>query len=150
MRSAALLCALALAGCGGGGEGTTAASPATTNVVSVTLPEDTANPEEKPTGAPEFTITLEGESDEPVAGTRWRYVVTARRADGGAAAGTAKMRVFVEGALADTIGYFGFSRRLARTFRWSAVLRGKKGVVLQAEVEGEGGTQRANFPVTVR
>ena len=59
------------------------------------------------------------------------------------------MRVFVDGELVDTIGFFGFTGTLSRTHRWPAVLKGKTGVVLQAEVEGDGGTQRANLPVTV-
>lgn len=171
MRPFALLCLLALAGCGGSGEGTTAAATTATTqattpgvtetktttatrttrtVLTVIVPEETANASEKPTGKPTFVVTLQGESATPVAGRAWRYVVTARRSAGGPAGGTAKMRVFVGGELVDTLGHFSFDGRLTRTYAWSPVLKGKQRVVLQAEVEGDGGTRRANFPVTVR
>ena len=58
------------------------------------------------------------------------------------------MRVFVDDELVDTLGWFTFDGRLTNTHRWPKALRGKD-VVLQAEVEGEGGTQRANWPVSV-
>jgi hypothetical protein len=141
---------LAAAGCGGGGGGgTTAAAPPTTAPITVTTPEDTARAAAKPTGKPRFDVQLSGESPRARAGRPWRYTVRATAKGGGKAGGTAKMRVFVDGELVDTIGYFGFDGTLSRTHRWPTVLRGKKGVVLQAEVEGDGGTQRVNFPVTV-
>jgi hypothetical protein len=92
---------------------------------------------------------LTAESPTATVGRPWRYTVRAVAQSGGGAAGTAKMRVFVENELVDTIGFFAFENTLSRTYRWPSVLRGKEGVVLQAEVEGAGGTQRANLPVTV-
>jgi hypothetical protein len=153
-RALGLLIGLVAAGCGGGGgdvDGTTAAAPTTTAPVIVTTPEATAQVEPTPTGEPTFVIRLTGESPTATAGRPWRYTVRAmRKSDGAPAAGTAKMRVFVEGEVVDTLGFFFFeSGTLSRTHRWPTVLKGKSGVILQAEVEGEGGTQRANFPVTV-
>lgn len=154
MRRSLLLVALALAGCGGGDDDDATAPPPPTAgppAVTVTQPEDTAQAEPSPTGKPTFEITLTAESAKPSAGKAWRYVVTAKATDGGRADGTtAKMRVFVGDELVDTLGFFAFEDRLTRTHVWPAILKGKRNVMLQAEVEGEGGTQRANFPVTVR
>lgn len=147
-----LLLALA-AGCGGGNDqtappGTTA--PTGTNVLTVTQPENTAKPGKEPTGNPEFTVTLSGESTEPTAGRPWRYTVRAKvKQGGGAAAGTAKMRIFVDGELVDTLGFFAFEGELVKTHVWPRSLRGES-AELQAEVEGDGGTQRAVLPVEVR
>ena len=82
-------------------------------------------------------------------GRPWRYTVRATSPSGGSAGGTAKMRVFVDGELVDTIGYFAFDERADATHKWPSILAGSEVVVLQAEVEGDGGTQRANYPVTV-
>jgi hypothetical protein len=154
------LVAVSLVGCGSdGGEatppppsptGATTVVPPTTTVVTVTAPEDTSDPRERPTGKPTFVVTLRGANATPTAGEPWRYTVTARARRGGSAGGTAKMRVFVGNELVDTIGFFAFDGTLTRTHRWPAVLKGQDGVVLQAEVEGDGGTQRVNFPVRVR
>jgi hypothetical protein len=146
-----VLLALA-AGCGGGSDQT--APPGTngrtsTDVLTVTQPEDTAKPGEDPTGDPKFTVTLTGESTTPSAGRPWRYTVRATSEQGGPASGTAKMRVFVEGELVDTLGFFLFDGRLVRTHVWPRSLRGES-AELQAEVEGDGGTQRAVLPVSVR
>ncbi len=153
-RSSLLLLLLALApGCGGGGAdqtsppGTTA--PTSTDVLTVTQPDNTAMPGEDPTGAPTFTVTLAGESHTPTAGRPWRYTVRAKSEDGGPADGTAKMRIFVDGELVDTLGFFTFEGQLVRTHVWPRSLRGES-AELQAEVEGDGGTQRAVFPVEVR
>jgi hypothetical protein len=152
-RALALTLALAFTGCGGGDDGGGVAEPATTapgpGPITVTTPEETAQAEATPTGNPTFTIRLLAESPTATAGRPWRYTVRARSNSGGPAGGTAKMRVFVEGELVDTIGFFAFDNALTRTHRWPTVLKGKEGVVLQAEVEGDGGTQRANYPVTV-
>lgn len=150
-RALALTLALAAAGCGGGDSGgTTAAAPTATAPVTVTTTADTAQAEAKPTGNPEFVIRLTAESPTPTAGRPWRYTVRAMMNTGEPAPGTAKMRVFVDGELVDTLGFFFFPRgTLSKTYRWPTVLKGKQGVVLQAEVEGAGGTQRENLPVTV-
>lgn len=145
------LVALLGAGCGGGGGGS-AATPAPTqetptNVQTVTIPE-TADPEATPSGEPTFEATLAGQGPTAQAGTAWRYTVTASKA-GQPASATAKMRVFVDDELVDTLGWYPFEGRLVQTHRWPRSLRGADGVVLQAEVEGEGGTQRVNFPVEV-
>ena len=151
VRRFALLLALLAAGCGGGADDdaaapTTTAAPTPTGVVTVTVP-DTADPAEEPSGEPTFEVTLRGQSHEATAGAAWDYTVTARK---GAqpAGGTAKMRVFLDGELIDTLGWFPFDGRLTRTHRWQRALRGKE-VVFQAEVEGDGGTQRANWPVSI-
>ncbi len=154
-RSSLLLLLLLLtlaAGCGGGNDqtappGTTA--PTSTDVFTVTQPEDTAKPGEEPTGEPEFTVTLTGESTTPTAGRPWRYTVRAKSKQKGTAAGTAKMRIFVDGELVDTLGWFPFEEELVRTHVWPRSLRGES-AELQAEVEGDGGTQRAVLPVKVR
>ena len=146
-----LLALVLAAGCGGGdGEGTTGATPTGQAPITVTQPENTAQPEPVPTGEPTFTVAVSAGDTRPRVGTPWRYTVTATARGGGPASGTARMRVFVGDELVDTLGFFAFDGRLTRTHRWPGVLRGKKDVVLQAEVEGDGGTQRANLPVTVR
>ena len=152
-RSALAMLLLALAaGCGGGdnqtappGETTTATSP---DVLTVTQPNNTAMAGEDPTGDPQFTATLSGESREAAAGRPWRYTVRAKSKDGGAASGTAKMRVWVDGELVDTLGFFSFDGVLVKTHTWPRSLRGET-AELQAEVEGDGGTQRAVFRVKV-
>lgn len=155
-RSLLLLLVLA-AGCGGGNDQTappaTTAPPGTaptsTGVQTVTQP-NTVMPGEKPTGEPQFTITLTAESTTASAGRPWRYTVRAKAKPGlNAGATTAKMRVFVDGDLVDTLGFFAFERELVRTHVWPRSLRGES-VELQAEVEGDGGTQRAVVPVDVR
>ena len=120
----------------------------TTGRVTVTTPHASARPDAKPTGKPRFRVSLTGESGEARVGDPWSYTVTAR-AGRRPGSGTAKMRVFVGRELVDTIGFFAFTGQLRRTHRWPVVLRGKR-VTLQAEVEGAGGTQRVNLPVTVR
>lgn len=152
MRRSSLLLLLAFAaGCGGGSDqtspGTTA--PTSTDVLTVTQPEDTARPGQEPTGDPQFTVTLTGQSTTPTAGQRWRYTVRATSEQGGAASGTAKMRVFVDGELVDTLGFFLFNGELMKTHVWPRALRGES-AELQAEVEGDGGTQRVVLQVSVR
>jgi len=148
-----LLFLLALVvGCGGGNDqtappGTTA--PTTSGVLTVTQPKNTAKPGEEPIGDPTFTVTLSGESTTPTAGRPWRYTVRAKSKQGGTAAGTAKMRVFVDGELVDTLGWYPFEGELVRTHVWPRSLRGEP-AEFQAEVEGNGGTQRAVLSVTVR
>jgi hypothetical protein len=148
----ALTLVLAAAGCGGtdsgGGGGTPAATPPTTAPITVTTQADTAEAEAKPTGTPTFRVQLTGESPQATAGQPWRYIVRATTPSGAPANGTAKMRVFLEGELVDTLGFFRFEGTLSRTHTWPAILKGKS-VELQAEVEGPGGTQRVNYPVTI-
>lgn len=148
----ALTLALAAAGCGGadaGSDGTTAATPPTTAPITVTTQADTSQAEAKPTGRPKFRVQLTGESAQATAGQPWRYIVRATTPSGAPANGTAKMRVFLEGELVDTIGFFVLREgTLNRTHRWPSILKGKT-VSLQAEVEGAGGTQRVNYAVTV-
>jgi hypothetical protein len=148
-----LLLVLAAAGCGGtdngSGGATGAAPPPTTAPVTVTTEADTAQAQAKATGKPEFRLQLTAESPQATAGRPWRYIVRATTADGAPAGGTAKMRVFLNGELVDTLGWFPFQGTLSRTHRWAPLYKGKTGIVLQAEVEGPGGTQRVNYPVTV-
>jgi hypothetical protein len=149
-RSLLLLLVVLAAGCGGGNEadGPTTTEPAP-DVQTVTQPEDTANPGEEPTGKPTFTVTLTGESTTPTAGRPWRYTVRAKAKPGGTAAGTtAKMRVWVDGELVDTLGFFSFEGELVKTHVWPRSLRDES-VELQAEVEGDGGTQRVVLPLSV-
>jgi hypothetical protein len=138
------------AGCGGGDNQADAPTIASTpDVQTVTQPEETARPGEEPTGNPTFTVTLSGESTTPTAGRPWRYTVRAKSKQGGSASGTAKMRVWVDGELVDTLGFFLFEGELVKTHVWPRSLRDES-VELQAEVEGDGGTQRAVLRVTVR
>lgn len=152
VRRSLLLSLIALAaGCGGGDNQadapeTTAPAP---DVQTVTQPEETAKPGEEATGNPTFTVTLSGESTTPTAGRPWRYTVRAESKQGGSASGTAKMRVWVDGELVDTLGFFLFDGELVKTHLWPRSLRGES-AELQAEVEGDGGTQRVVLPLTVR
>ena len=152
-RAVLVLVIVALAaGCGGGGteNGETAAQPTVaptpTEVQTLTVP-DTARLEETPDGEPAFTVALTAPR-EAKAGAMWRFTVKAIDQSGQPASGTAKMRVFADGELVDTLGWFPFEGTLQETHRWPRSLVGKK-VVLQAEVEGAGGTQRKNLPVSV-
>ena len=149
-RSLLLLIVLA-AGCGGGDDqtaqpGTTA--PTSTDVLTVTQPGNTAEPGEVATGDPQFTVTLSAENTTPTAGRPWRYTVRAESKQGGSASGTAKMRVWVDGELVDTLGFFLFDGSLVKTHTWPRSLQGES-AELQAEVEGDGGTQRAVLQVRV-
>jgi hypothetical protein len=143
-----------LAACGGGGEGkpvTTGATPpstqTSTGIVTVTVP-NTADAKPVPTGKPTFKIELTASAHTVRAGEPFRFTVRAVDANGKRVAGTAKMRVFLGKDPVDTLGFFPFTGTLTRTYRFSKLLKGKD-VVLQAEVEGAGGTQRANWPVHV-
>jgi hypothetical protein len=144
-----------LAACGGGGEGepvTTGAAPVptdtSTGIVTVTVP-DTANAKPVPTGNPTFEIEITGSARTVRAGAPFRFTVNAVDANGKPAAGTAKMRVFLGAEAVDTLGFFPLQNgALTRTYRFSTLLKGKD-AILQAEVEGAGGTQRANWPVHV-
>jgi hypothetical protein len=148
-----LVLAVLAAGCGGtsgASDGTTA--PATTAtptaIQTVTVP-DTAQPQATPSGQPSFRVELTAESPTATAGQPWEYTVRATDEDGSPAAATAKMRVFKGDELIDTLGWFPFDGTLRETHRWPRSLAGEK-VVLQAEVEGSGGTQRANVDVEIR
>ncbi len=143
-----------LAACGGSGEGkpvTTSATPGptqtSTGIVTVTVP-NTANPKPVPTGKPTFKVTITASAHTIAAGQPLRYTVRAVDANGKPASATAKMRVFVGGEEVDTIGFISFTGTLTKTYRFSPLLKGKD-AILQAEVEGAGGTVRANWPVHV-
>lgn len=141
---------LLVAGCGGDdGEGSanpTAVTPTPTDVQTVTVP-NTANPQARPSGEPAFDATLTAQSHQAQPGAAWSWTVTARK-NGAPASATAKMRVFVDDQLVDTLGWFPFEGTLTKVHRWPRALSGKT-VVFQAEVEGEGGTRRVNWPVSV-
>ena len=156
-RASILIVLLALAGCGGGGGGdagnggATVAQPGTTaqsstDVVTVKVP-DTADPNAEASGAPAFKAALTATSHSVAAGSPFAFTVTATKR-GQPAACTAKMRVFVDDELVNTIGWFPFEGRLVKSYVWPRSLKGKT-AILQAEVEGEGGTQRVNWPVRV-
>ena len=104
---------------------------------------------EDPTGDPQFTVTLSGESRSRPRGARGATPSARSRRTASAASGTAKMRVWVDGELVDTLGFFSFDGTLVKTHTWPRSLRGET-AELQAEVEGDGGTQRAVFRVVVR
>jgi hypothetical protein len=146
-----LLALLALvAGCGGGddddGSASPNAAPTPTDVQTVTVP-NTASPQPKASGEPAFDATLSAQSHEAQPGAAWSWTVTAKK-DGAPASATAKMRVFVDDELVDTLGWFPFEGSLTKVHRWPRALSGKT-VVFQAEVEGEGGTRRVNWPVSI-
>jgi hypothetical protein len=155
-RASILIVLLVLSGCGGGGggdaeNGNTAAQPASTgqtptSVVTVKVP-DTADPNAEPSGEPAFRAQLTATGHSVAAGSPFSFTVTATKG-GQPAAGTAKMRVFVGDELINTIGWFAFDGRLVKSYVWPRSLKGKT-AILQAEVEGEGGTQRVNWPVDV-
>jgi hypothetical protein len=150
LRGLPVVAVVLLAACGGSGEGTpvpTADTETSTGILTVTVP-NTVNPKPVPTGKPSFTITLTAESHTARAGRPWGFTVRAVHSDGKPAAGTAKMRVFVGEEEVDTIGFFPFTGTFRRTYRFSPLLKGKD-AILQAEVEGDGGTVRANWPVHV-
>jgi hypothetical protein len=154
LRGLPLLAVALLAACGGGGEGepvTTGAVPpgqTSTDVVTVTVP-NTANVKPVPTGKPTFKIAITASAHTVRPGQPFRFTVNAVDASGKPAAGTAKMRVFLGTEPVDTIGFLPLQNgTLTRTYRFSPLLKGKD-VILQAEVEGTGGTQRANWAVHV-
>jgi hypothetical protein len=143
------LVALLAAGCGGGDEGSanpTIVAPTPTDVQTVTVP-NTANPLARSSGEPAFDATLTAQSHQAQPGAAWSWTVTAKK-NGAPASATAKMRVFVDDQLVDTLGWFPFEGTLTKVHRWPRALSGKT-VVFQAEVEGEGGTRRVNWPVSV-
>ena len=53
-----------------------------------------------------------------------------------------------DGELVDTLGFFSFDGALVKTHTWPRSLRGET-AELQAEVDGDGGTQRAVLEVRV-
>ena len=145
-----VLLALA-AGCGGGSDdGGSANPPGTqptpTGVQTVTVP-NTATPKAQQSGKPTFEVTLTAQSHDAQPGAAWTWTVTANKA-GAPASATAKMRVFLDDELVDTLGWFPFEGRLTKVHRWPRALSGKT-VIFQAEVEGEGGTKRVNWPVSI-
>lgn len=100
-------------------------------------------------GRPRFRAAVAGASRRPQAGRPWPYVVRATDAAGRRVGGTAVLRVLVRGRVVDTIGWFGFTGSLHRTYRWSQRLRGAE-ALLQASVVGPGGTHTVGYSVRVR
>ena len=100
-------------------------------------------------GRPRFRPEIDGASRRPVAGRPWSFVVRAADAAGHGIRGTAVVRVLVRGRVVDTIGWFGFTGVLHRTYRWSPTLRGRR-ALLQASVVGPGGTHTVGYAVRVR
>jgi len=100
------------------------------------------------TGRPRFTAMLIGSSHRAVPGTAWRFLVRALDAHGNSIAGTAIVRVVAAGRIVDTLGWFGFRRRILRAYHWSPSLRGSI-ALLQAKVVGPGGTRTVVYPVRV-
>ena len=100
-------------------------------------------------GRPTFRASIAGSSRTPVAGKPWAFAVRAVDRAGRAVDGTAVMRVLVRGRVVDTIGWFGFSGKLHRSYRWSQRLRGSH-ALLQANVIGPGGTYTVDYAVLVR
>jgi hypothetical protein len=155
LRGLPLLAVALLAACGGSGEGTPVTTDATspptdtsTGIVTVTVP-NTANAKPVPTGMPTFKVTLTGSSHTVRAGEPFQFTVRAVDGNGKPAAGTAKMRVFLGTEVVDTIGFIPLRNgNLTKAYRFSKLLKGKD-VILQAEVEGAGGTQRVNWAVQV-
>jgi hypothetical protein len=101
------------------------------------------------TGHPKFTAKLLGSSHAAVPGASWHYLVRALNARGDSIRGTAVIRVVVRGAVVDTLGWFGFKRRILGSYTWSPALRGSL-ALFQATVIGDGGTRTLVFPVRVR
>ena len=96
-----------------------------------------------------FHASVSGATHFPFAGPRWRYSIRAVDASGHAVPASALVQVLVDGRPLDTVGKFGFKGTLHRSYRWSATLRGLA-AVLQAKVNGPGGTRTVRFPVRIR
>jgi hypothetical protein len=144
--------ALAVAGCGSSGgsaQQTAPATPTQTVAQTTSAQASAVDPSTKSTGAPTFRISLSADSHRPKAGAPWHFDVAAHTKQGGVA-GTAKVYVFEGPQQVDGVGWFGFTGKLEQTYEWPEKLRGAKGVFLHVDVEGPGGTRRANWPVVVR
>jgi hypothetical protein len=101
------------------------------------------------TGRPRFRVTLAGSGHSAKAGAPWQFVVRALDAHGNSIQGTAVVRVIVKGQIADTVGWFGFKKRIVRAYRWPRTYRGSV-ARLQAKVIGPGGTRTVVYAVRVR
>jgi hypothetical protein len=100
------------------------------------------------TGHPKFTAQLKGSSHAALPGTPWHFLVRALNARGDSINGTVVIRVVAHGDVVDTVGWFGFKRRIVGSYRWSRALRGSV-ALFQATVTGNGGTRTLVFPVRV-
>lgn len=100
------------------------------------------------TGHPTFKATLVGSSHAALPGSQWHYLVRALNSHGDSINGTAVIRVLAHGEIVDTVGWFGFKRRILGSYRWSPELRGSV-ALFQATVVGNGGTRTLVFPVRV-
>ena len=96
-----------------------------------------------------FRASVSAQTRRPVAGTRWRYTVRIVNEKGHPAAGTAIVRVVVNGRRRDTIGWFGVPKGLLqRQYRWPQTMRGL-GASLQVEVRRRGATKVVAYAVRV-
>ena len=100
-------------------------------------------------GQPTFHVAISGGTRTPLAGAKWPFVVRARNAAGRGVPGSARVRVLVHGKLRDTVGWFGFTGSLRKTYSWSPTLRGQR-ALLQVSVAGPGGTRTVAYAVRVR
>jgi hypothetical protein len=144
-----MLALLFVAGCGSSSENQ--AEP----TVSVTVAATTTSaasppvfPGTRSSGNPEFQIELKGESHYAHAGKPWKFRVTASQANQPVNA-TAKVYVFEGKKQIDGVGWFPFDGSVEETYKWPDDLIDARGVYLHVDVQGPGGTRRANWPVTV-
>jgi len=100
------------------------------------------------TGRPQFRATLTGSAHTAAPGGSWHYLVRAVDARGNSIQGTAIVRVIAHGQIVDTVGWFGFKRRILRAYSWSPQLSGAF-ALMQAKVVGPGGTRIVTYPVHV-
>jgi hypothetical protein len=100
-------------------------------------------------GKPAFRVTVSGATHRPVAGAKWQFLVRARNSAGRGISGAAKVRVLLHGKVVDTVGWFGFTGSLRKTYRWSPTLR-RQDALLQVSVNGPGGTRTVEYAVHVR
>jgi hypothetical protein len=123
--------------------------------VSVTVSATTTSaapppvfPGTRPSGDPQFQIELTGESHYAHAGKPWKFRVTASQANQPVSA-TAKVYVFEGSQQIDGVGWFPFDGKVEQTYKWPDELIDRPNVYLHVDVQGPGGTRRANWPMTV-
>jgi hypothetical protein len=143
------LALLLVAGCGS--ESGNQAEPTVSITVSATTTSASPPPVfpgTRPSGDPKFQIELKGESHYAHAGQPWKFRVTASQANAPVNA-TAKVYVFEGAKQIDGVGWFPFDGSVEQTYKWPEELIDARGVYLHVDVQGPGGTRRANWPVTV-
>ena len=95
-------------------------------MVTVKQPPNTAEPGEEPTGAPTVHRHADAaRADGRPQGARGATPSVRRRRPGSSRAAPAKMRVFVDDELVDTLGFFSFDGKLVKTHAWPRSLRGQ-------------------------